>query len=525
VQDNALSGTVPASYARFDNLRDFFIDGNKLTGALPPDLCSPRINADFFAKAPAVKNATKERNYCDSIACPAGSVALEGMYPCTECPGGEASRLKNRYLGQMGQCSNYTQRQILEVFHTATTKGGPWNGVDDWNDKTKPVCRMTGVVCDTQNHVVEISLKNRNLQGHIPDQLGSLSFLEVLDVSDNALVGYVPGDLRWTSLTRLDVSGNRLRGAIPPLLCKVDGLNGNGEDDVSSCNRVACPEGTSNAFGFRHGVDGEECQPCHDDSPYIAKKECMIQQQPAAVSWKVAVQTVVKGTSKKMGVSVMHGLAIAFSALIFLVAICWLGRKRHMSRKKRRGRDTLQSAYGDSQEVWNDESNEQNSLMNHGQENFRRQGNPQMVGELENAMASQDDASYNFSLEDAKDDYSFGSNARDSSLYQTPAYRDFVENAHNFDTVVHHRSTTLDENSVDFENDDGGDSNMSWSQRSAVDFVREHRGITLNKRERLKRSISESSPIRDLSEAARETASAVNVIVRRRWHGHIASPK
>jgi len=531
VQDNALSGTVPASYARLDNLRDFFIDGNKLTGALPPELCSPRINADFFARAPAVpKNSTtkEQRNYCDSIACPTGSVALEGMYPCTECPGGEASRLKNRYLGQMGKCSNYTQRQILEVFHAATTKGGPWNGVDDWNDRTKPVCRMTGVVCDAQNHVVEISLKNRNLQGHIPDQLGSLSFLEVLDVSDNALVGYVPGDLRWTSLTRLDVSGNRLRGAIPPLLCKVEGLNGNGEDDVSSCNRVACPAGTSNAFGFRHGVDGEECRPCHDDSPYIAQKECSTiqQQQPAAVSWKVAVQTMAKGTSEKMGVSVVHGLAIAFGALIFLVAICWLGRKRHMSRKRRRERGTLQSAYSDSQEVWNDEGNELNSLMNHGQANFRRQDNPQVMSELENAVALQDDASYTFSLEDATDEYSLGPNDRDSSLYRTPAYRDSVENARNFDNVVHHRNTTLDENSVDFDDDDdGGDSNMSWSQRSAVDFVNEHRGITLNKRERLKRSVSENLPVGDLSRAARETASAVNVRVRRRWHAHIARPR
>ena len=75
VQENALSGTVPASYIRFDKMHDFYIDGNKLTGALPPDLCSPEINADFFQNAPA----EAERNYCDSIACPAGSVAFEGV--------------------------------------------------------------------------------------------------------------------------------------------------------------------------------------------------------------------------------------------------------------------------------------------------------------------------------------------------------------------------------------------------------------------------------------------------------------
>ena len=32
LQDNLLSGTVPASYAHFDKMHSFYIDGNKLTG-------------------------------------------------------------------------------------------------------------------------------------------------------------------------------------------------------------------------------------------------------------------------------------------------------------------------------------------------------------------------------------------------------------------------------------------------------------------------------------------------------------
>ncbi|KAL7534533.1 hypothetical protein ACHAXR_006276, partial [Thalassiosira sp. AJA248-18] len=206
VQDNAISGTVPASYVRFDRIHDFFIDGNKLTGALPPDLCGPEINADFFANVPS----EAERNYCDSIACPAGSVAFEGVYPCEKCSGGEAARLKNRYLGQTGKCSDFDQRDILKIFHDATTKAGPWSGVSDWADETKNVCDMTGVTCDAHSNVVEIMLKNRRLEGHIPDEIGFLSFLESLDLSDNALMGYVPSDLQWTSLKRFDISGNKI---------------------------------------------------------------------------------------------------------------------------------------------------------------------------------------------------------------------------------------------------------------------------------------------------------------------------
>ena len=59
-------------------------------------------------------------------------MAFEGVYPCEPCPGGEAARLRNRYLGQAGECSDYTQRDVLRIFYEATTKGGPWSGVNDW---------------------------------------------------------------------------------------------------------------------------------------------------------------------------------------------------------------------------------------------------------------------------------------------------------------------------------------------------------------------------------------------------------
>ncbi len=325
VQDNALSGTVPASYARFDKMHDFYVDGNKLTGEVPEDLCGPGINADFFADAPAEGT---ERNYCDSVACPAGSAAFEGVFPCTRCPGGEVARIKNRYLGHTGNCTDVSERDVLAAFRSATTKGGPWTGTDDWGDETKPVCEMTGITCDARGRVTGIYLKNRGLEGHIPDEVGSLAFLEGMDVSDNRLMGHLPSDLRWTSVTRLDVSGNRMRGLIPPLLCLVEELNGNGRDGAFYCDRIACPAGTYNSLGRHTDVDGgEACRPCYDGTPFIGQKVCDAPHMPfTAIDWRKEVQAVERAT-EEMGTLAWFVLVVGFAALLASVLLCFAVRR------------------------------------------------------------------------------------------------------------------------------------------------------------------------------------------------------
>mmetsp|Transcript_13549 Transcript_13549/g.23795 ORF Transcript_13549/g.23795 Transcript_13549/m.23795 type:complete len:752 (-) Transcript_13549:772-3027(-) len=500
VQDNALSGTVPASYARFDQLHDFFIDTNKLTGALPPDICGPQINADFFTNVPP----ETKRNYCDSIACPAGSVALEGMYPCEKCAGGEAARLTNRYLGQNGRCSDYTQREILELFYRATTKGGRWKGTSDWDDTNKPVCQMTGITCDAQDHVVEISLKNRNLQGHIPDQIGLLSFLETLDVSDNALMGYVPSDLQWTSITQLDISGNKNRGRIPPLLCKMEELNGNGKGNAFHCDRIACPAGTFNAVGFHSGVDGEECQPCYDDSPYIAQKVCVRQQLPK-LDWKETVQIVAKQTSEHMGVSatVLGASVIAIViASVIAILMCWFVRHVRAIPQKKYGRGNSNEHDVLSQSYKKNDESEEHSFNDDRHVHFRYRDNPR----------KKDDYGYNQEEEDDMDGHSFRHNEHGHSRYRTTAYRDFIDS----DDNMHAHNDHLEDTSVDSDEDNTA---TSWAHRSATDFIKDHQGIALNKREKLKRAVSERMP-GDLNRRARETASNINIGARRKLHSH-----
>eukprot|EP00986_Skeletonema_menzelii_P003339 scaffold1013_cov161-Skeletonema_menzelii.AAC.5 len=325
VQSNYLSGTVPSSFVRFDMLHDFFIDGNKLTGAIPLQLCSAKLNKDFFSTLPN----DAERNYCEYIACPAGSTSNEGVYPCSVCPGGDAAKFQNPYLGNSDDCSAYSQRDILRIFYESTSQSG-WSGGSDWNDATKDVCQMTGITCDDHENIIKIGLKNRNLSGSIPGEIGFLPFLETLDLSDNNLTGFLPSDLRWTSLTRIDISGNKLRGVLPPMLCMMQELNGNGENNVYYCDRIACPANTFNTFGH-HGYHGEPCQPCYDvyapGEAYIGQKKCTNRQGPASggFDWKKEIESL-KETNESLNLFSKLALSIASIGLVTLMfALCTRG--------------------------------------------------------------------------------------------------------------------------------------------------------------------------------------------------------
>jgi len=267
LQENNLSGTLPAAMADLKKLVDFFVDGNKFTGKVPEDLCNEQLNSDFFENIPA----GADRNLCDSVACPVNEVAFEGVYPCTKCD----SLHYNPYLGRTGECIALNQRLILDTFYASTSKLGPWGGAGNWGDDEAFLCDFVGITCDGNNNVVEINLRARGLSGTIPEELGFLKYLEVLDVSGNDLTGFLPSDLRWAPLRRLDISGNRIKSIVPPMLCLMQGVNGNGLNGDYNCERIACPAGTFGPLGRKGSAAGEHCLPCADeDALYLGRKQC-----------------------------------------------------------------------------------------------------------------------------------------------------------------------------------------------------------------------------------------------------------
>ncbi|KVH93247.1 probable LRR receptor-like serine/threonine-protein kinase At2g16250 [Cynara cardunculus var. scolymus] len=80
-------------------------------------------------------------------------------------------------------------------------------------------CEISGAIpsnIGNLSNLGELYLSDNNLTGTIPSNLGLLSHLSVLDLSRNSLTGLIPSSLgSLAKLSLLDISSNNLSGAIP----------------------------------------------------------------------------------------------------------------------------------------------------------------------------------------------------------------------------------------------------------------------------------------------------------------------
>ena len=81
----------------------------------------------------------------------------------------------------------------------------------------RPVASWQGVTIGGGGRVFVLDLRDMNLSGRIPPELGELSHLRFLLLDGNRLAGPIPPELgRLTRLEMLSLDGNRLTGPIPP---------------------------------------------------------------------------------------------------------------------------------------------------------------------------------------------------------------------------------------------------------------------------------------------------------------------
>ena len=77
------------------------------------------------------------------------------------------------------------ERTILGNFFDSA-KGAEWTDGTNWKHEYLSHCNWNGVKC-VNNKVTELNLANNGLSGRLSPSIGGLTFLEVLDLSDNVI--------------------------------------------------------------------------------------------------------------------------------------------------------------------------------------------------------------------------------------------------------------------------------------------------------------------------------------------------
>ena len=108
--------------------------------------------------------------------------------------------------------------------------GDDWNMSRPWDISTSAVddYGWEGLTLDDEGHVIEIDLSERGLKGSIPASLFSMPYLQILDLSQNALTGkmeeLVTENASAVNLKKLNLSNNLFSGTITNSFSQLTGL-------------------------------------------------------------------------------------------------------------------------------------------------------------------------------------------------------------------------------------------------------------------------------------------------------------
>ena len=203
LENNLLTGRIHPQLGELSHLEELRLENNRLGGPIPkelgwlPRLAVLRLGGNAFADCiPAASRAVRTRdNDLDSadLLCESPPWAKPDLFE----DGARLMRLRDILAG---------------------------DAVLNWS-YARPVWSWQGVFISSTGRVVTLDLRDMNLTGRIPPELGELNHLYVLRLDGNRLTGPIPPELgNLTRLTMLSLGGNRLTGPIPPELANLSNL-------------------------------------------------------------------------------------------------------------------------------------------------------------------------------------------------------------------------------------------------------------------------------------------------------------
>ncbi len=260
LNDNQLSGTIPAQLGNLTSLQELHLTRNQLTGTIPAELGSltsleilalgaNELTGDIPPELGSLSNLERmylwDNELTGPIPAELGSLSnlqelwlsenqLTGEIPT------ELSRLASLVeLGLWGNeltggipswLGDLSKLEVLSLSRNGLAGGIP-SELGNLANLKKLVLNeneFTGNIpawLGSLTNLEEVYLWGNGLSGTIPAELGRLANLELLSLSRNELTGGLPPELGGlASLEELHLTRNRLSGAIPPEFSRLTSL-------------------------------------------------------------------------------------------------------------------------------------------------------------------------------------------------------------------------------------------------------------------------------------------------------------
>ena len=211
LRDTAVAGPIPGAIGRLRHLRDLSLGGTRIDGPLPPEMGS-MTDLDYAYLRDTRLTGPLPATFADLDV---SRIYLYGTDVCLPRSLTEWYESRESADDLIACIPETSDREVLDSLY-AKTGGKDWNYKDNWlTDKSLNTWK--GITTDAEGYVTEIFLPWNNLTDSIPPELGNLGRLEVLSLYGNKLAGRIPPKLgKLTKVTELSLSGNQLEGPIPP---------------------------------------------------------------------------------------------------------------------------------------------------------------------------------------------------------------------------------------------------------------------------------------------------------------------